>query len=285
MSSDSLGSFAGVIVVFVQIHKSAASAQPSALSVVTLAAVGATACVVADVVHEVLGHGTASWLTGNHIISLSTVATQNLSASRMVSAAGTSANAIAGILSFLLLRRFRTLTPLAYFLWVFGAFNLFNVGYLVASAFMDSGDWANVVSGLTPAWFWRLLLGFAGISLYVVGFRWAASFIINFVNQGEVAVADRRRLVWPAYFAGGVVLTLASILNPISPSLILISGIGASFGLNFGFLLLPDYVACKAQSKGAATSRVPFSAYWLVVALSSSGLFIGVLGPGIHFSN
>jgi hypothetical protein len=269
--------------VCVQIHKSAASAQRSALSIITLAAIGATACVAADLVHEALGHGTASWLTGNHIISLSTVATQNTSASRIVSAAGTSANAIAGILSFLLLRRFQKLTPLAYFLWAFGAFNLFNVGYLVASAFMDSGDWANVVSGLTPAWFWRFLLGFSGIFLYVVGFRWVTSFIIDFVNHCEVALTDRRRLVWPAYLAGGIVLTVASMLNPISPSLILISGIGASFGLNFGFLLLPGYVAAKTPSQGSAMSRIPFSAFWLAVALCSSALFIGVLGPGIQF--
>lgn len=268
-----------------QIHNSAASAQRSTLSIVTLAAIGATACVAADLVHEALGHGTASWLTGNHIISLSTVAIQTVSASRIGAAAGTSANAIAGIVSLLLLRRFRELTPLAYFLWVFGAFNLFNVGYLVASAFMDSGDWAKVVFGLTPAWFWRLLLGFAGLFLYVIGFQWVASFIIDFVNHGEVAVADRRRLVWPAYLAGGAVLTVASMLNPISPSLILISGIGASFGLNFGFILLPRFIAAKVRGQGAFMSRIPFSAFWLTVALGSSGLFIGVFGPGIHFSN
>jgi hypothetical protein len=241
--------------------------------------------VAADLVHEAFGHGIASLLTGNRMLSLSTVAIQNASASRIVSAAGTCANAIAGILSIILLRRYQKLTPHAYFLWAFGAFNLFNVGYLVVSAFMNSGDWANVIVGLNPMWLWRFLLAAAGIFLYFISFRWVASFMIDFVNRGEITVADSERLVWPAYLAGGVALTAASVLNPISPSLILISGIGASFGLNCGFLLIPAFVAGKSRSQRTAVGQIPFSAFWLIVALSSCGLFIGILGPGIRFSN
>ena len=104
---------------------------------------------------EAVGHGTASLLMSDPIQSLSTVAIQNASPSRFVSAVGTTANLIVGVLSLLLLRRVRKLTPSAYFLWLFGAFNLFNVGYLVASACTNSGDWAAVISGLSPSWLWR----------------------------------------------------------------------------------------------------------------------------------
>jgi hypothetical protein len=130
--------------------------------------------VAADLVHEALGHGIASWLTGDRILSLSTVAIQNATANRWVSAAGTSANCIAGVLCFLVLRRMRQLTPVAYFLWSFGAYNLLNSGYLVTSAVLNSGDWANVIAGLSPAWLWRCVLGLAGITLYVSAIRWAA---------------------------------------------------------------------------------------------------------------
>jgi hypothetical protein len=136
--------------------------EPSRPSLLTLASIGAIACVAADMVHEALGHGTASWLTGNRILSLSTVAIQNASASRLVSAAGTSANCIMGALSFLALRRVREFTPWAYFLWVFGAYNLLNSGYLVVSAILNSGDWANVITGLFPQWLWRCGLGLRG---------------------------------------------------------------------------------------------------------------------------
>jgi hypothetical protein len=194
-------------------------AKDSQLNAFTLAVVGALACIAADMVHETVGHGTASLLMSDPIQSLSTVAIQNARPSRLVSAAGTIANLIVGVFSLLLLRRIRRLTPSAYFLWLFGAFNLFNVGYLVASACMNSGDWAAVISGLSPSWLLRCLLGLVGIIFYFLSLRWVASFAIDFVNHRQVAVGDSRRLVWPAYLAAGVVLTVASILNPISPRL------------------------------------------------------------------
>ena len=262
-----------------------APAKSSHPSLLTLASIGAIACIAADMVHEALGHGMASWLTGNRILSLSTVALQNADASRFVSAAGTSANCIVGVLSLLVLRRIRTLTPLAYFLWIFGANNLLNSGYLVVSAVLNSGDCANVIAGLSPPWLWRCVLGLAGAALYALAIRWIAHFVLDLANRGEVALADLRRLVLPAYFAGGTVMTVASIFNPISPSLILLSGAGASFGLNFGLLFLPAMVADKASSQTLATRPMPFSLLWLVVALVVSALFIGVLGPGVRFSD
>jgi hypothetical protein len=269
------------------VHKQNAApvARDLQLNAFTLAAIGALACIAADMVHEGVGHGTASLLMSDQILSLSTVAIQNASANRFVSAAGTMANLIVGVVSLLLLRRVRKLTPAAYLLWVFGALNLFNVGYLVASACMNSGDWAAVISGLSPSWLWRCVLGLLGIFFYYLSLRWVASFAVDFVNLRQVAIEDSRRLVWPAYLAAGVVLTIASIFNPISPNLILGSGIGASFGLNCGFLFVPPIVAGNAIYHGVGEARIPFSAFWLIVSALICGLFIGILGPGINFSS
>ncbi len=273
------------MVLFAGMQENApALANDSRLNALTLASIGALACIAADMVHEAVGHGIASWLVADPILSLSTVALQNADPSRIVSAAGTSANLAVGGLSLLLLRRVRALTPSAYFLWTFGAFNLFNVGYLVASACMNNGDWAAVISGLSPPWLWRCLLGLVGVIFYVISFRWIASFAIDFVNHRQIAAGDGRRLVWPAYLSAGGVLTVASIFNPISPSLILGSGVGASFGLNCGFLFLPPIIAGHAAYHGSGEGRIAFSALWLTVSAVISALFIGVLGPGIHFS-
>ena len=266
-------------------EQAAAVTKDSQLNAFTLAAIGALACIAADMVHEAVGHGTASLLMSDPILSLSTVAIQNASPSRFVSAAGTTANLIVGVLSLLLFRRVRKLTPSTYFLWVFGAFNLFNVGYLIASACMNSGDWAAVISGLSPSWLWRCALGLVGIVFYVLSVRWVASFAIDFVNHRQIAIGDSRRLVWPAYLAAGVALTVASIFNPISPSLILVSGVGASFGLNCGFLFLPPIIAGNATYHGVGEGRIPFSTLWLIVSVIICGLFIGILGTGINFAN
>jgi len=264
-------------------HSAPSRAEPNR---VTLAAIGATACMAADLVHELIGHGIAAWLAGDRILSVSTVALQTAHPNRLVSAAGTCANVGVGILFLMLSHRSRRLTSRGYFMWIFAAFNLLNVGYLVASAILGSGDWANVIAGLEPAWQWRGLLGLAGIPLYVVACRWLACAMGEFVTRGDLASLDRR-LVWPAYVAGGVVLTAAACLNPIGPSLILISGVGASFGLNAGLLwvpnFLPEFVLATAQTQRAGIRPTPWSAAWLIVALGSSALFIAVLGPGIRF--
>lgn len=260
-------------------------AEPSRPSLLTVASIGAIACVAADMVHEALGHGTASWLAGDRILSLSTVAIQNASASRFVSAAGTSASYIVGALSFLALRRIRWFTPWAFLLWAFGAYNLLNSGYLVVSAVLNSGDWANVITGLSPPWLWRCGLGLAGATLYFLALRWTASSMLGLVNRGEVASRDLWRLVLPAYLTGGAVMTIASIFNPISPSLILLSGAGASFGLNVGLLFIPEIVHAKARGQTLGTCPMPFSLFWFVLGVVVSGIFIAVLGPGIHFSN
>jgi hypothetical protein len=266
-------------------ENAAAPAKDSQLNALTLAAVGALACVAADMVHEAVGHGTVSWLIADPILSLSTVAIQTSYPSRLVSAAGTTANLLVGVFSLLLLRRIRQLTPSSYFLWVFGAFNLFNVGYLVASACINNGDWANVIAGLSPPWLWRCVLGLLGIIFYVLSVRWVASLAIDFVNHRQLAIGDSRRLVWPAYLSAGAVLTVASIFNPISSSLILISGVGASFGLNCGLLFLPRIMAGKATYHGVGEGRIPANLFWLIVSVFISGLFIGILGPGIEFSD
>jgi hypothetical protein len=268
-----------------QEQNSAPPAKDSRLNILTLAGIGALACIAADMVHEALGHGTASLLMSDPILSLSTVAIQNASPSRFVSAAGTAANVIVGVLSLLLLRRRRKLTPSAYFLWAFGAFNLFNVGYLMASAVMNSGDWAAVFDGLLPPWLWRCVLGVVGIIFYFLSVRWVASFAIDFVNQRQIAIGDGGRLVWPAYLSAGVALTVASIFNPIGPSLIMGSGVAAAFGLNCGILFVPPIISRNATYHGAGEGRIPFSAFWLILSVIISGLFIGILGPGIHFSS
>ncbi|HTQ54697.1 MAG TPA: hypothetical protein VMI94_09575 [Bryobacteraceae bacterium] len=259
-------------------------AAPARPNLLTAAAIGAVACVAADMVHEGLGHGIASWITGDPILSFSTVALQNAAFNRFVSAAGTSADCLAGILALLALRRMRKFSTGACFLWIFGAFSLLNVGYLTASAITGGSDWANVISGLSPAWLWRAMLGLAGAALYVAAARWIAASLLAFVDRGELAAAGAPRLVLPAYLAGGAVMTLAAVFNPIGPSLILLSGAGASFGLNAGLLWVSGYVRARAPHPAPAAQPVPFSAFWIVLAIAVSAFFIGVMGPGIRFS-
>jgi hypothetical protein len=60
---------------------------------------------------------------------------------------------------------------------------------------------------------------------------------------------------------------------------------GAFNLFNVGYLVasLPPIIAGHATDQGVAEARIPFSAFWLILSLVISGLFIGILGPGVHF--
>lgn len=247
------------------------------LDVLTVASIGIVACVAADMVHEALGHATLSWLLKDPIILISTVALQNADPNRAVSAAGTAANCIVGAISLVVFRRQKQFASWTCFLYLFAIFNLLNSGYLVVSAILNRGDWASVVSGLRLFWLWRILIGIGGAVAYYGALRWLADVPAQF----KLGPESIRQVVLPAYFAGGVVMTLASVFNPFSSSLILMSGVGASFGLNAGMLFIPSIMQGSAGAPGKKRAQINWS--WVLMALVCAGVFTAVFGPGIRF--
>lgn len=245
---------------------------------VTYAAIGITAWPIADMTHEVLGHMTAAWLVGDPILSLSTVAIQTAAASRTVSAAGTLAQLVIGALCLIIFDRTRRRTNFSYFLWTFSAFNLLSSGYLAASAFVG-GDWAAVIRGLSPAWAWTSGLAAVGVAIYVACVSWLSSSMA----RKEIGQQHLQRLVLASYLGGGAICTIASALNPISPWLILVSGMGASFGLNAGMLRVPSIAAKRTPKDLKPRQQEPMaSPGWIIAAIVVGLAYVAVLGPGIH---
>ena len=58
------------------------------------------------------------------------------------------ANIITGGLSLWLFAKRRQVTNGSYFLWLFAGVNLMNIGYLLYSGVLRSGDWYDVIAGL-----------------------------------------------------------------------------------------------------------------------------------------
>jgi hypothetical protein len=162
-----------------------------------------------------------------------------------------------------------------------------NSWYLVFSGLLESGDWAVVISGLDPAWAWRLGMATAGGAAYAASVRVAARAAAEWVGRGEVSIDDLRRLTVSSYVAGGVLLVLASALNPVELRLVLVSGVGASFGLTWGLLLIPGMVASRMGGRPAAEPTVkalPLQPFWVAAAVLVGVAFVCVLGPGIRLS-
>src|SRR5215813_13453105 len=103
----------------------------------TIIAIGALAYSLANVVHEGLGHGGACILLGarptmfNAIFFNYDETTASAGAQRIISAAGSIANAIVGFSVVALLQSRATLSPRwRYFLWLFAAVNVLTAfGY------------------------------------------------------------------------------------------------------------------------------------------------------------
>jgi len=251
----------------------------------TVIAVGIVAYAACDMVHEVLGHGVACALTGGHAISLSTVALQTESESRIVAAAGSIANVIAGLLALLAFRRGSRFSPSRHFLWLFASTNLLNgTGYLLFSGVLDYGDWAVVIAGMEPHCLWRVVLVVAGAAAYVSVIRLIAGATVFLVRDGDVSRREVGRLVFPAYVAGGLLFVTGSALNPVGPSLILLSGVSSGFGAMAGLAYAPKLVEARTRESENAALPLGFSLGWVIAGVLVAVAFIAVLGPGIRLS-
>src|SRR5262245_24619928 len=123
----------------------------------TVCAISLLAAMIADVLHEAVGHAALAVLLGAHSGVLSTVAWSSTFESRLVAAGGTLLNLAGGAIFYLLLRRAKHVSAsMRYFLLLCMAFNLFDgTGYFFFSGVTNFGDWARVIANSHPHWLWR----------------------------------------------------------------------------------------------------------------------------------
>ncbi len=153
----------------------AAESNPSPLpeatkpDLLTVAAIAIVATVIADFIHEGLGHGGMCIATGGRPLALSTVHFECSAETRLVAAGGTLANLIFGALFWCASRAVKQSAPWRYFFWLLLTFNLFEAGgYFLFSGIGNIGDWTAVVAGWQPAWAWRVGLVALGAVTYFI---------------------------------------------------------------------------------------------------------------------
>lgn len=257
----------------------------------TVAGLAVLAYAAANVLHEGLGHGGACVLVGGAPRLLSSVsfdcAAPTPGAERVVAAAGTIVNLVAGGLAAWAYRRVPSRgAGLRFFLWLFATINLMQgFGYFLFSGVGRIGDWAEVMAPVQPEWIWRIGLAIVGGALYYVttirAFRALAGFI---AGQPSDRVPIAKRLSLLAYATGVGLYIVAGVLNPGGALLLLVSAAASSLGGTSGLAWGPqtlraphDWPSTPAPTRIARDGGVVAAA--VVVAL----LFIGVLGPGIRF--
>ena len=261
-----------------------AERKPDTLTVIAISVIAAA---VVDVLHELVGHGGACVLTGARPLLVSTVHFECSVDSRILSAGGTIVNLIAGAICWLLARRAQA-PRVRYFFWLMMVFNFLDGGgYFIYSGIANIGDWSYVIHDLHPAWAWRVGLTVVGVISYwlfvVISIRELQPLLSP--NQ-EQRLRLARRLTFIPYFTNGVLLTVAGLFNPIGMMLVAISAMAASFGGTSGLLWMGalqrggDIPVPREEGPRIVRSRA-----WIGTGVVVAGIFILILGRGVHLSH
>lgn len=261
-----------------------------ALDLLTIAALSIVAYSLVSIVHEALGHGVACLLVGvepKELTSISfNVDWENVSVAnvRVIGAAGTVANLVAGLVFLFVLRSAKSISPhLRYFCWLSMTLNfLHGSGYLLLVWFF--GDWKYVVMGLEPQVAWKIGLTVIGVALYFsLGMSLAARYLEPFLDQFAPTRLSRARLLtWIPYLVGSSVTSAAALFNP--------SGVGMSaiaaaewFGGTSLLLFLP-FVVEKPKQNAERLLSIGRSWLWVSAGCVCLVIFVFLLGRGITFN-
>jgi hypothetical protein len=259
----------------------------------TLAALGVLAFALANMSHEAVGHGLATLAVGGKAVLLTTCYFNSSGHySKWIPAAGGLVNLAVGLASLVALRLFRRLhPPFHYFLVLVAAFNLFFAfGYPAYSGIARFGDWAAVISGLHPSWFWRALLVVIAVTGYFGSMKLIATAIAPFAQTAGLAagesqgVARLRRITLVPYLAAVVLACVAGAMNPQGLLTMLTAGLPAAAAA-FGLTQIDHLVPVRSREVPEVVIQpINRSFLWIMAALVVFIFFVAVLGPGIRFS-
>ena len=257
----------------------------------TVIAVAVIAFVLADVGHEVVGHGMGYVLAGGRTGIFTTtrlLGDQRVGVAglRVLDLGGPFGNLMFAGMGWLgqrLLRRPAERVRLL--LWLVMAFSLFwGFGYLIYSGVLNKGDWLALLPGMKYAWPRRVVLVVAGWILYRWSMRLVGRELRWIVSKDETDWQFRvKRLVLLSYFAGGLIACAGAVLDPHGYGEIVNSGAASSFLAAVGLLFVPRLFETTPESSVASGSAVRHSFGWIAAAVSVSVFYIAILGPGIRF--
>lgn len=258
-----------------------ASVQPND-DVLTVCAISLLAEILANVLHEGLGHAATALLTGAKSGVLTTVAWSSGFDTRLVAAGGTLANLLAAMVFWIALRSAtRASVRLRFFLLSSLAFNLFaGTGYFFFSGVTNFGDWADVIAGFPAHWLWRSLLVVVGTASYFGAVLVVGTALVRYVGVPRSATRRLLKLTLISYFSAVFLLCASGLLNPLGIQLVWQSALPGAAGAHSGLLWLRYYIP-RGTVPEQRSDGIERSYAWITLAVGLSLVFIVVLGRGI----
>jgi hypothetical protein len=248
----------------------------------TIIAISVLAGIVANVLHEGVGHGLTALLTGTKSGLLTTVAWSSASDTRLVAAGGTLVNLAAALVFWLALRSAKLASvPMRYFLLITCAFNLFTgTGYFFFSGVTNFGDWAAVISGLHLHWLWRTLLVVVGACSYYAAVLVVGIGLVRYVGIPRHEQGRLRKLTIVPYLTTILLASVAGLLNPLGIKLLWESALPATAGGQSGLLWLQYYIPRQTEPK-RSLGQLARTYVWIGAAAVLGIIYVAVLGRGI----
>ena len=253
----------------------AATRRHDVLTIVSMAVI---ASAVATLLHEGVGHGVTAFVRGDVPTELTSNHLSSLRPDRLVAAAGTLVNLLAGGMALLASRRMGSRANRRYFLWILAALNLLpGAGYFLFSGIFGFGDWNEVIRGLPHHAALRLGMTVGG-ALYLLVVRLLAVAITPFlVDRSSYNTVGRL-----PYYAAGVFSCAAGLFDPLGMKLLFVSTLPAAFGGSSGLMWADSLVPRTTDARGDLF--VQRDRAWWIAALVIGVAYVAVLGPGVRFS-
>jgi hypothetical protein len=165
----------------------------------SLAMTGILSYMIADIVHEVIGHGGTSLIVGSRINLLTSAYFKSSPGNIFIDIGGPIANLIFGGLAFILLKK--TTLPKLLMLQL-TAYNLFWFsGTILHSSISKTGDWTFAMKEVSPGVAGKFILIVAGLVFYAVFIRIINSYFADTSNTRQNSLFARQDIFYSFLFA------------------------------------------------------------------------------------
>lgn len=256
----------------------------------TLVAISTVAWVLANILHEIVGHALSAILLGIPVRAVSTTTAyivwdqiQSAGEFRIITAGGTVVNLITGAFALILLHsRKVTNSASRYFLWLFATISVILATLnLVSAPLIGGGDWMEFTRQLEPRSIYLAVIIGVGLLVTVAGYilplrMWMPNLKGKRWVQLKVTVIPVVTLI--------SVQTLSLVNSPFAKIPSASNHLIASVFAYLHFILwaiLVNVLPVPRSTEPVESIRLRRSIVWLAVGLVVFLFFVFVLGPGL----
>lgn len=243
--------------------------------IITLSSVGVAAYIIADIFHEVIGHGGTCLIIGNKIDLITSVYFKSNPGSFLTDIGGPITNLLFGLLIHTFLKNRKSLTLLSdLFLLNLMAYNLFWFsGTLLQSGLSKTGDWTYAIKELKIGALGKPVLVIFGALAYLLSIK----IIRLHVNRIGTSFADfplKQSIVY-SYFAAAIAAIITGLFFKYDRTHAALEGFLEILGSLPIIFIIPDIQTKGYNYELRASPIIPISAFIFFIA------FCFTLGRGI----